>query len=86
MNRPVPLSDLLDAMTRGVFAMPRTEALRLGLCLRCQRPVSAVDLAPEDRAEYAISALCPECYEAITPDEEPETTWLSGTWPELRDS
>ena len=39
-------------------------------CIRCWQPVDLAALPDIDRREYAISALCPECFAAIFPEED----------------
>jgi len=46
------------------------DARRARRCIRCWQPVDLAALPDIDRREYAISALCPECFAAIFPEED----------------
>lgn len=70
MTRAIHISELLDGLTTGMFHLSRSDALRIGICVRCQQQVLPFDLEPVDRSEYAISGMCPECWTAVMGDEE----------------
>lgn len=67
-SRPV------DGFRPSGFRFDRITALNLGCCTRCGCDVTLIRLSDIDAREYAISALCPQCYFDITgpEDEEPD--------------
>jgi hypothetical protein len=63
------IAHLLDGVTLSRFGLTRTEALRLGCCVRCRRDVDPSSLVDIDRMEWHLSALCPACYASITEED-----------------
>lgn len=61
----------LDALARRLFGRTKDEAWEAGECIRCRLPVDLRSLPTLDRREYVLTALCPVCFEALTPNEEP---------------
>lgn len=64
------MSEALDAIARRLYGCSRSEAQAAGVCINCKRPVKPVDLTPVDRSEYALSALCPECFAKFEKEDE----------------
>jgi len=60
MNR-----DILAAMAqRAGFRLTPTEAHKRLVCVRCERNIGS-KWTREDLAEWALSALCPTCWDEI---------------------
>jgi hypothetical protein len=53
-----------DALARRLFGADRADAQRSRTCIRCRHRVG--DLADEDEREFALSGLCPRCFDAVT--------------------
>jgi hypothetical protein len=66
------MDDLLDKVAVRLYGRTWAEAQEAGECIACGRPVKPIDLSPNDRAEYDMSALCPQCYDDLA-DEEDES-------------
>lgn len=62
----------MDLLASRLFGQTPAEAHALGRCVRCKRPVAVLDLADRDRAEYLKTALCPQCWDDIFPQENEE--------------
>lgn len=60
------LTHFTDAIAEKVFGMKRSDALKSGICLACKRAVDLTILKPIDQEEYALSGICPACFEEIT--------------------
>lgn len=60
-----------DRLALATFGRTRQSALDAHECIRCRRDLSAQEWTAPDWREYRISALCPACFEALTPEEEP---------------
>lgn len=67
MTAPRPVDGLHFEQRLG-YALPRQEAIDLGRCTKCAESIDTIDMSPLDRAEWAISALCPICYDQIMVD------------------
>jgi hypothetical protein len=52
--------DLADALAKRLWGMTRAEAWVRLCCVRCKATIAAMDR--KDSREWAISALCPDCY------------------------
>lgn len=57
-------------LARRLWGRTADQARRASRCIRCWRLVDPAALPDIDRREYAISALCPECFAAIFPEED----------------
>ena len=64
------IEGLRDKMATRLFGRTWAEAQEKGECISCGRLVNPVDLTPDNRAEYDMSALCPQCYDALIPEDE----------------
>ena len=53
-----------DDVAQKQFGMTQKSAWELGVCIRCKQPPLKIK-TPEEKREYYISALCPQCWEAI---------------------
>lgn len=60
-----------DDLAKRIFGETPGQALEDGHCLRCKLPVSLAALSPTDRREYRISAICPACWVALFPEDDP---------------
>ena len=60
----------LDRLAKGVFDMTAAQAFDQSICIRCKENVDVRGLEYIDRREYAISAICPTCFDAIFPGED----------------
>lgn len=58
-----------DAIARRLFGRTKDEAWEAGECIRCRAEVNPRDLETLDRREYFLTALCPLCFVALTPEE-----------------
>lgn len=61
----------LDALARRLFGRTKDEAWEAGECIRCRVEVNPRSLPTLDRREYFLIALCPLCFDSLTPKEEP---------------
>ena len=64
------LQDFKDDISRAACGMTVAEAHKLGVCIDCRKPdpLSRCRTA-EDRAEYKISGMCGECFDALFSEE-----------------
>ena len=60
-----------DDLAKRLFGETPDVALADGHCLRCKLPVSLAALSPTDRREFRISAICPVCWVALFPEDDP---------------
>lgn len=60
-----PVDDLLDKISLELYGLTRTNALKLGMCVACKKVVKGT-LEGEDKDEWNISALCPDCFDMQT--------------------
>lgn len=60
----------LDVLARRLFGRTKDDAWEAGECIRCRLSVEPRGLAPRDRREYFLTALCPVCFDALTPEPE----------------
>lgn len=66
-----PLHELRDQTSTSAFGMTREQAWEKGVCIQCKEPdpwSRCHDEASE--REYAITAICGECWDKMFPDEE----------------
>lgn len=59
-----------DKVARLAFGMTKREAHEQGVCIRCKRPIARVVKTEVGRAEYKISAMCEECFDYVTAEDE----------------
>jgi hypothetical protein len=66
-----------DALARLLFGATRADAQRSRTCIRCRHRVARLDAA--DEREFALSGLCPRCFDEITlPDDDAGSTGPMG--------
>jgi RNase P subunit RPR2 len=56
---------MLDRLAEALFAMTISEAHSRRVCVGCKKPIVPMLLDEAGMREYLISALCPNCFEAI---------------------
>lgn len=64
-----PRHVLLDRIAVKLYGMTTAEALDQCICIRCKQPMVR-DLAYADLQEYLLTALCHECFDVVTEEEE----------------
>lgn len=62
--------NILDSLARSVVGRTAAEANASSECIRCNRNVNTDELQTEDATEYALSGICPGCWNDLLPDEE----------------
>lgn len=60
------LNRFTDEIAEKIFGIKRSDAQKDGICLSCKKKVDLSILKPIDQEEYALSGICPECFEEIT--------------------
>ncbi len=65
------MSAAADALARLVFGWDAAHARAAGKSIRCRRDVDVDTLTEPDAREYALTAVCPECWDAITEEVTP---------------
>lgn len=55
-----------------MFGMTAEQARKRGCCIRCKHGVDPDTLGEIDSYEYAISAICPDCWAELFPEEADE--------------
>lgn len=71
-HRPDPMTVYTDDLARRIFGETTDQALADGHCLRCKLPMNLAALSPRDRRDYNISAICPVCWVALFPEDDPK--------------
>jgi hypothetical protein len=58
----------IPGLEKALYGLTKEEALREGKCIRCKHPViSGLNVySPAGAAEYKVSGLCEDCFDAIT--------------------
>jgi len=64
------VKDLLEQLAIGAFGSRPGTARAEGACVRCERPALEHCSTEAGRREYAISALCEECFDAMFSDDD----------------
>lgn len=64
------LQTFKDKFAKSLFNMTVDEAVERRICIKCQSPVEYNSWDSLDIDEYLITGLCPDCYCAITKDDE----------------
>ena len=60
-----------DSIAKRIFGETTAEALASHHCIRCKFPVLQAATSPEDWHEYLITAICPTCWVAMFPEDDP---------------
>lgn len=60
-----------DSIAKRMFGQTFGEAIAAQTCIACKLPVAAMAMTPEDKAEYRITAICPTCWVAMFPEDDP---------------
>ena len=60
-----------DSIARTLFGQTYGEAIAAGTCIRCKLSVAEMPLTGEDKAEYRVTAICPTCWVAMFPEDDP---------------
>jgi hypothetical protein len=63
---------VLDTLALRLFGRTRREALDTKTCIECKASIADRwdDMTADQRDEYAISALCPACFDKYAPEED----------------
>ena len=61
---------IVDRLARRLYGWTPARARELGCCIRCLLTVGPAALSDVDAHEYALSALCPACFDLATREEE----------------
>lgn len=66
---------LLDGLSRAMFQISASEAISERICIRCKRVVDddMRDWSFDEIDEYIVSAVCPECFDTLLQEEEPQS-------------
>lgn len=65
------MASFADAMALTLFGMTIRDAIEAGVCIRCKYLIETLDpFTDEDAREYSITALCPICWDELTPEED----------------
>ena len=62
-----PRNDLLSMMAAAIFPRTREESFDKFICIDCGEDCK--NLEGVDIKEYRLSALCPNCFDRICPEE-----------------
>lgn len=60
----------LDALSFRLYGRRLSDAIAARRCVRCWRAVGPEYMPDVDRMEWHLSALCPDCYQAVMPPDE----------------
>jgi len=60
------LSQLKDSLSTGLFGIPLTRAIEIGVCVQCKKLAKDRCYSPAGLREYRISGLCELCFDEIT--------------------
>lgn len=62
----------VDNLEKSAYGLTRTEAIVRGVCINCKIPAqSGVNIhSPAGAAEYRISGMCEDCFDALFTEEE----------------
>ena len=63
------LDELKETLAKKLFQMSRSEAWEKGICVKCKEPWESKTHSELGKLEYKISALCEECFDAITRED-----------------
>jgi hypothetical protein len=69
-DKSLGLQEFQDALSRDATGMTAAEAWKLGVCVNCKQPASPRCHSSEGRAEYRISGMCEECFDALFAEDE----------------
>jgi hypothetical protein len=58
----------LPGLTKAIYGITKTEAIRAGICIDCKK--DAKWYSPAGKQEYFISGLCEYCFDKITAEPE----------------
>jgi hypothetical protein len=70
-DRTMQYQEATDALAVSLFGMTTGEAIDAGICVQCKRDIVSDLLFVWDMQsvkEWTISAICPECWEAMFED------------------
>jgi len=62
----------VDNLSKSVYGLTKTEAIAKEICITCKMSVKpGVNIhSPEGAAEYRISGMCEDCFDALFTEEE----------------
>jgi hypothetical protein len=63
---------VLDTLALHLFGRTRREAWDTKTCIECKASIADrwYDMTTDQRDEYAISALCPACFDTFAKEDE----------------
>ena len=60
-----------DTLALRLFGQTAEQAKARGECIRCRLPIVRAALSAADWREYQITAICPVCWVALFPEDDP---------------
>lgn len=63
---------MIDKTAVALFGQTKADAIAGRTCIRCKLPVRIAALSILDRREYLITAICPTCWVALFPEDDPD--------------
>jgi len=66
--------EMLDLVSQAIYSTTRQTAHQRNECVRCHRAITPAEFRgwpAASQREYGISGMCPTCWDALFPPEEP---------------